>query len=241
MMKNKMKEKEDPCILVGYSTQSKGCLRRLLIITLQASFSNDKRRQTMTTWPQHPNYKMFLPSAIHTPSQQELDLLFGPLYDEFFTTGTSSVNKSSSLTNNSKQQDTRPTTNIQSSTEPTTPTNVNAKENNDNQEEDAQQDEFINHLCTPVREIAESSSPKGYAQEEGIDFEESFALVARLKAVWIFVAYAAHKSFPVYQMDVKTTFPNGPLIEEVYVAQLDRFIDPDHPEKVYHLRKAVYR
>ncbi|GKF57647.1 hypothetical protein Tco_0171184, partial [Tanacetum coccineum] len=85
------------------------------------------------------------------PSQQELYLLFGPLYDEFFTAGTSSVNKSSSLIDNSKQQDTTPTTNIQSSTEPTTQTNVNAEENNDNQAEDSQfqQEEFINPFCTP--------------------------------------------------------------------------------------------
>ncbi|GJX22733.1 retrovirus-related pol polyprotein from transposon TNT 1-94 [Tanacetum coccineum] len=87
------------------------------------------------------------------PSQQELDLLFGPLYDEFFTTGTSSVNKSSSPTDNSKQ-DTPPTTNIQSSTEPTTlTTKFNAEENNDNQEEDTQfqQDEFINPFYTPAK------------------------------------------------------------------------------------------
>ncbi|GJR52266.1 retrovirus-related pol polyprotein from transposon TNT 1-94 [Tanacetum coccineum] len=75
---------------------------------------------------------------------------------------------------------------------------------------------------------------------QGIDFEESFALVARLEAVRIFVAYAAHKSFPIYQMDVKTTFLNGPLKEEVYVAQPDRFVDLDHPNKVYRLRKALY-
>ncbi|GJX53932.1 retrovirus-related pol polyprotein from transposon TNT 1-94 [Tanacetum coccineum] len=81
---------------------------------------------------------------------------------------------------------------------------------------------------------------KGYAQEEGINFEESFAPVARLEAVWIFVAYAAHKSFPIYQMDVKTAFLNGPLKEEVYVAQPEGFVDPDHPEKVYLLRKALY-
>nr|GFC96392.1 retrovirus-related Pol polyprotein from transposon TNT 1-94 [Tanacetum cinerariifolium] len=81
---------------------------------------------------------------------------------------------------------------------------------------------------------------KGYAQEEGIDFEESFAPVARLEAVWIFVAYAAHKSFPIYQMDVKTAFLNGPLKEEVCVAQSDGFVDLDHPEKVYRLRKALY-
>nr|GEY50758.1 copia protein [Tanacetum cinerariifolium] len=72
---------------------------------------------------------------------------------------------------------------------------------------------------------------KGYAQEKGIDFEESFAPVACLEAVWIFVVYAAHKSFPIYQMDVKTAFLNGLLKEEVYVAQPDEFVDPDHPEK----------
>ncbi|GKG25337.1 retrovirus-related pol polyprotein from transposon TNT 1-94, partial [Tanacetum coccineum] len=53
----------------------------------------------------------------------------------------------------------------------------------------------------------------GYAQEKGIDFEETFSLVARLEAVRILIAYAAHKSFPIYQMDVKTTFLNGPLKE----------------------------
>nr|GEZ60825.1 retrovirus-related Pol polyprotein from transposon TNT 1-94 [Tanacetum cinerariifolium] len=81
---------------------------------------------------------------------------------------------------------------------------------------------------------------KGYAQEEGIDFEESFAPVARLEAVQIFIAYAAHKSFLIFQMDLKMAFLNGPLKEEVYVAQQDEFVDPDHPEKVYRLRKTLY-
>nr|GFC23070.1 retrovirus-related Pol polyprotein from transposon TNT 1-94 [Tanacetum cinerariifolium] len=58
-------------------------------------------------------------------------------------------------------------------------------------------------------------------QEEGIDFEESFATVAHLEAVRIFIAYAAYKSFLIYQMDVKSVFLNGPLKEEVYVAQPD--------------------
>ncbi|GKG00184.1 retrovirus-related pol polyprotein from transposon TNT 1-94, partial [Tanacetum coccineum] len=64
--------------------------------------------------------------------------------------------------------------------------------------------------------------------------------VARLEAVWIFVAHAAHKSFPIYQMDVKLAFLNAPLKEEVYVAQPEGSVDPDHPEKVYLLRKALY-
>ncbi|GKG38706.1 retrovirus-related pol polyprotein from transposon TNT 1-94, partial [Tanacetum coccineum] len=72
-----------------------------------------------------------------------------------------------------------------------------------------------------------STKAKGYAQEEGIAFEESFAPVARLEAVRIFVSYAAYKSFPIYHMDVKTAFLNGLLKEEVYVAQPKGFVDPD--------------
>ncbi|GKA99595.1 retrovirus-related pol polyprotein from transposon TNT 1-94 [Tanacetum coccineum] len=78
---------------------------------------------------------------------------------------------------------------------------------------------------------------KGYSQQEGIDFEESFALVARLEAVILFITYVAHKSFPVYQMDVKTAFLNGSMKEEVYKNQPYGFVDPHHPDKVYHLKK----
>nr|GEX67869.1 retrovirus-related Pol polyprotein from transposon TNT 1-94 [Tanacetum cinerariifolium] len=74
-------------------------------------------------------------------------------------------------------------------------------------------DEDQTVICNKVQLVA-----KGYAQEEGIDFEESFVLVARLEAVWIFVAYAAHKSFPIYQMDMKMAFLNGPLMEETKYA-----------------------
>nr|GEV82595.1 retrovirus-related Pol polyprotein from transposon TNT 1-94 [Tanacetum cinerariifolium] len=81
---------------------------------------------------------------------------------------------------------------------------------------------------------------KGYAQKEGVDFEESFELVARLEAVRLFIVYAAHKSFIVYQMDIKTVFLYGPLKEEVYVNKPDGFVDPYHPDKVYRLKKALY-
>ncbi|GJU25116.1 putative ribonuclease H-like domain-containing protein [Tanacetum coccineum] len=70
---------------------------------------------------------------------------------------------------------------------------------------------------------------RGYRQEEGINFEESFAPVARLDAIQIFLAYAAHMNMIVYQMDVKTTFLNGILREEVYVSQPDGFVDQDNP------------
>ncbi|GJR26089.1 retrovirus-related pol polyprotein from transposon TNT 1-94 [Tanacetum coccineum] len=355
-----MKEKGDPCILVGYSTQSKGYhvynkRTRLIVESIHLKFDEIKEMSEMFVAndtsglvPQRqkasdydnsdpvPQLINVSPSAdTTTPSQQELDLLFGPLSDEFFNA------------------------------EPSTPTNVHAEENNDNQADI--QHEFTNPFCTPIQEVVESSScnignsnmhtfnqpqdseyrltkdhpltqvrrnpskpvqtrrrlatdpkmcmftltvgivepktikeamanstwieamqdelyqfdrlqvwelvdkpfgknviklkwlwknkkdedqtiirnkarlvVKGYAQEEGIDFEESFAPVARLEAVRIFVAYAAHRSFPIYQMDIKTKFLNGPLKEEVYVAQPDGFIDPGHPKKVYLLRKSLY-
>nr|GEV12717.1 retrovirus-related Pol polyprotein from transposon TNT 1-94 [Tanacetum cinerariifolium] len=73
-----------------------------------------------------------------------------------------------------------------------------------------------------------------------VDFEESSAPVARLEAVRLFITYVAHKSFTVYQMDVKTAFLYGPLKEEVYANQPDGFVDPYHPDKVYRLKKALY-
>ncbi|GJY48602.1 retrovirus-related pol polyprotein from transposon TNT 1-94 [Tanacetum coccineum] len=113
--------------------------------------------------------------------------------------------------------------NIQTTTEPTiqAPT-VTATENNDQAEihvknAHVDEDEFINIFSTPL-----------------------FASVARLEAVRIFVTYAAYKSFTIYQMDIKTTFLNGPLKEEDYVNQPDGFVDPRHPDKVYRIKKALY-
>ncbi|GJR71911.1 retrovirus-related pol polyprotein from transposon TNT 1-94 [Tanacetum coccineum] len=81
---------------------------------------------------------------------------------------------------------------------------------------------------------------RGYRQEEGIDFEESFALVARLEAIRIFLTFVAHMNMVVYQMDVKTAFLNGNLWEEVYVSKPNGFVDPDNPNHVYKLKKALY-
>ncbi|GKE94994.1 retrovirus-related pol polyprotein from transposon TNT 1-94 [Tanacetum coccineum] len=81
---------------------------------------------------------------------------------------------------------------------------------------------------------------KGYRQEEGIDFEESFEPVARIEAIIIFLAYAAYKNMVVFQMDVKTTFLNRILKEEVYVSQLEGFVNGDHPNHIFRLKKALY-
>nr|GEW09877.1 retrovirus-related Pol polyprotein from transposon TNT 1-94 [Tanacetum cinerariifolium] len=118
-------------------------------------------------------------------------------------------------------------------------------------------DLFVNPFATPSTESVVSSTQyhdeenmvirnkthlvvRGYRQEDGIDFQESFAPVAQMEAIRIFLAYAAHKGFTVYQIDVKTAFLHGSLKEDVYVCQPKGFIDADHPSHVYKLKKALY-
>ncbi|GKE56591.1 retrovirus-related pol polyprotein from transposon TNT 1-94 [Tanacetum coccineum] len=95
--------------------------------------------------------------------------------------------------------------------------------------------QYGDFLKSKVRLVA-----KGYRQEECIDFEESFAPVARIEAIRFFIANAASKNMTIYQMDVKTTFLNGGIKEEVYVSQSEGFVDPDHPTHVYRLKMALY-
>nr|GEY63696.1 hypothetical protein [Tanacetum cinerariifolium] len=292
---DKMKEKGDQCILVGYSTQSKGYRvynkrTRMIVESIHIRFDEIKEvpetsvaNNTSGLVPQRqkasdynnpdlvpPRQDVSSLADAEVPLQHELDLLFGPLYDEFFNACSNS------------------STNNQSTSAPSTHTNVHAEENKNDQAEEVEQiqdDEFTNPFCAPAQEEAESSShnisnsnvptfnqpivseyrwmkdhqleqkdedqtmirnkarlvEKGYAQEEGIDFKESFAPVARFEAVRIFIAYAAHKSFLIFQMDVKTAFLNGPLKEEVYVAQPDGFVDPDHPKKAKYTLEILYK
>ncbi|GJZ58631.1 putative ribonuclease H-like domain-containing protein [Tanacetum coccineum] len=81
---------------------------------------------------------------------------------------------------------------------------------------------------------------QGYTQEEGIDYDEVFALVARMEAIRLFLAYASFMGFIVYQMDVKSAFLYGIIEEEVYVCQPPSFEDPQFPDKVYKVEKALY-
>nr|GEW78681.1 hypothetical protein [Tanacetum cinerariifolium] len=233
----------------------------------------------------------------HVPSQQELDILFGPLYDEFFNAG-------------SNPQDKQPTMNIQSTSAPSTPTNVRAQENNNNQaeEEHLPDDQFTNPFCAPALEVAESSSynignlnvptfnqpevseyrwTKDHPLEqvhgnlsrpvqtrrqlatdpemcmfaltvstaEPKDIKEAMADSARIEAMQeelhqfdrlqdedqtvihnkarlVAKGYAQEEG-----IDFKESFSPA---EKVYVAQQDGFVDPDHPKKVYQLTKALY-
>ncbi|GJR12894.1 ribonuclease H-like domain-containing protein [Tanacetum coccineum] len=81
---------------------------------------------------------------------------------------------------------------------------------------------------------------QGFRQEEGIDYDEVFAPVARIEAIRLFLAFASYMGFTVYQMDVKSAFLYGTIEEEVYVHQPPGFIDPAHPNKVYKVIKALY-
>nr|GEW30222.1 hypothetical protein [Tanacetum cinerariifolium] len=291
---DKIKEKRDLCVLVGYSNQSKGYRvynkrTRMILESIHIHFDEFKgvsktsvandtsglvpQRQKASNYDNSdpvPQLHNFSSSAdAHVPSQQELDLLFGPLYDEFFNASSNPPNKQTTM-------------NIQPTSAPSTPIYVHTEENNDDQAEEDHlpDDEFTNPFYTLAPEVAESSShnieqvhgnpsnpvqtrrqlatdpemymfaltvstaesknikeamddsawieemqdedqtvirnkarlvAKRYAQEEGIDFEESFAPVARLEA------------------------------EEVYDAQPDGFVDPDHPEKAKYTLEILHK
>nr|GEW71495.1 retrovirus-related Pol polyprotein from transposon TNT 1-94 [Tanacetum cinerariifolium] len=96
-------------------------------------------------------------------------------------------------------------------------------------------DKFGRVLRNKARLVAQR-----FRQEEGIEFEESFAPVYRIDVIRIFVANAAYKNTTIFQMDVKTAFLNGELKEKVYVSQPEGFVDQDNPSHVYKLKKALY-
>nr|GEU64939.1 hypothetical protein [Tanacetum cinerariifolium] len=96
------------------------------------------------------------------------------------------------------------------------------------------------NVAEALKDIDWVSAMQGYYQQEGIDYDETFAPVARIEAICLFLAYAAHKDFTVFQMDVKTTFLNVILKEEVYVGQPPGFVSKQYPDHVYALEKAMY-
>ncbi|GJZ92131.1 retrovirus-related pol polyprotein from transposon TNT 1-94 [Tanacetum coccineum] len=145
-----------------------------------------------------------------TSSRQELDILFGLMFDEYFNGDNQVVSRNPATSDKRQQCDTTPST----------PTIVNKL------------DEEETIIRNKARLVA-----KGYKQEEGIDFDEPFAL--RLETIRMFMAYVAHKSFTIYQMDVKTTFLIGLLKEEVYVSQPNGLFDAEHPDKIHQSSKGI--
>ncbi|GJY38163.1 retrovirus-related pol polyprotein from transposon TNT 1-94, partial [Tanacetum coccineum] len=188
-----------------------------------------------------------------------MDNLFGPMYEEYFEKRSSHVSNNSAAQQVHNHEDLPSTSSIivedhevppiiTTSDEQTSPIYMN-KADELSQEDSADFDgnTVFAPYDAPNFEEAESSTtaldPSNmheFHQEEGIDFEELFTHVACLEAVWMFVAFAAHKNITIFQMDVKTTFLNGPLKEEVYVSQPDGFFDPNFSDHVYRLKKALY-
>nr|GEY43291.1 retrovirus-related Pol polyprotein from transposon TNT 1-94 [Tanacetum cinerariifolium] len=188
-------------------------------------------------------------------TSSELDWLFSLMFAELLNGSTQVVSKSSAEStadapNQRQQQHTTPLNN-QATPDPTcqvptlAPTVTSTENINQSEmvEENAQvkNDEFINIFCTPVQDKGETSS-RHVDSSNMHTFYQHYPSehLARLEAVRLFIAYAAHKSFTVYQMDAKTAFLYGLLKEEVYVNQPDGFVDPYHPDKVYRLKKALY-
>nr|GEX12033.1 retrovirus-related Pol polyprotein from transposon TNT 1-94 [Tanacetum cinerariifolium] len=177
----------------------------------------------------------YAPSTITTqqPTEGELDLLFEAMYDDYIGGQPSATARTVLAAQEPQQQGIQ--AHLQSETVADNVSNALFDGNT-----------FVNPFVIPSTSAAESSSSHNvdpsdmHTQEEGIDFKESFAPVARMEAIRIFLAYAAHKSFSVFQMDVKTAFLHGLLKQDVHVCQPEGFINADHPSHVYKLKKALY-
>ncbi|GJV18620.1 retrovirus-related pol polyprotein from transposon TNT 1-94 [Tanacetum coccineum] len=200
------------------------------------------------------------------PTRNDWDHLFQPMLDEYFNPPPSAISPSQvvdtpravdlvdSLVSTLIDQD-APSTSIPSTQEQEQSPIISQVEPKTYKEVmlgpswiDAMQEEIheIERLqvkkdeCGGVLKNKARLVAKGYRQEEGIDFEESFAPIARIEAIRIFIANVVTKNMTIYQIDVKMIFLNGELREEVYVSQPKGFVDPDKPNHVYMLKKALY-
>ncbi|GJV38294.1 retrovirus-related pol polyprotein from transposon TNT 1-94 [Tanacetum coccineum] len=174
--------------------------------------------------PNPPPSAPFVP-----PSRHEWDLMFQPVFDEFFSPPASVA----SLV---------PVEEAPTPVESTgSPSSTTVDQDAPSPFEPKTYKDALTQLCW-IEAMQEELHEFKHLEvwEEGINFEESFALVARLEAVRIFLVFAAHMNMIIYQMDGKTTFLNGILREEVYVRQQNGFVDPDNPNHVYRLKKALY-
>nr|GEU72984.1 integrase, catalytic region, zinc finger, CCHC-type, peptidase aspartic, catalytic [Tanacetum cinerariifolium] len=207
----KMKPKADIGVFIGYSKTSKGFQiynrrTKKIMETIHVKFDEltamDFEHDCLEPELQRLNNINSSAEPMNTPSKEDLDNLFGPMFKEYFR------KKSSDTPINSAIQPTQLHEDLPSTS------SINIKEHEEN---------IV--VQNKTRLVA-----KGYRQEEGIHFKVSFAFVARLEAVRMFIAYVAHKNITIFQMDVKKAFLNGLLKKEVYVSQPEGFIDPKIPK-----------
>nr|GEV51144.1 retrovirus-related Pol polyprotein from transposon TNT 1-94 [Tanacetum cinerariifolium] len=240
---------------IGNVTISKGSYNRRLILGSSLAMHQQRKLSGFTTDVQDELLKPSIsglvqkPSSSTTyvpPSRNDWDLLFQPMFDEL-------LNPSPSVDPQALEviapiTDVIPPVHAESTGTPSlttvdqdAPSPMEPKTYKDALTQSCWI-EAIQEVLNEFKRLENKARlvARGYRQEEGIDFEESFASVARLEAIRIFLVYAIHKNMVVYQMDVKTAFLNGNLREEVYVSQPDGFVDQDNPNHVYKLKKALY-
>ncbi|GJS50447.1 retrovirus-related pol polyprotein from transposon TNT 1-94, partial [Tanacetum coccineum] len=176
------------------------------------------------------------------PPRDDWDHLFQPMFDEYFTPPSIAVSpvQEAAAPRTMVLADSPVSTSINQDAPSTKPKNFKQAMTEPSWI-DAMQEEIHEFQRLDVWELNKARLVAlGFRQEEGIDFKESFALVARIEVIHIFVANVAHENMKIYQMDVKTDLLNGELKEEVYVSQLEGFVDQDNPSHVYKLKKALY-
>nr|GEU32981.1 retrovirus-related Pol polyprotein from transposon TNT 1-94 [Tanacetum cinerariifolium] len=180
-----------------------------------------------------PVYQRFInddssTGSMNISSKEDLDNLFGPMYEEYFEKRSSdtSINFAAQQVHN--HEDSPLTSSIVEEQEahPIVTT--------------SEEQTSLNPLNEADETNQEDSADFDGNTEECINFEKSFAPVARLESVWMFVAFAAHKSITIIHIDVKTAFLNDLLKEKVYVSQPNGFVNLDFPDHVYRLKKALY-
>nr|GFA14852.1 hypothetical protein [Tanacetum cinerariifolium] len=186
--------------------------------------------------------------TMNTPSKEDLDNLCGPMLEEYFRKKSSDtpINFTAQPTQLHEDSPSTSSINIEEHEAPLIDTTYDEQTSPISlpEADELHQEDFANfdgnnlfHITLQVMKQLKNIvvrnktrlMAKGYTQEEGINFEESFALVARLEAVWIFIAYATHENITIFQMDVKTAFLNGPLKEKVYKHGLDKCVSMSTP------------
>ncbi|GJQ94265.1 retrovirus-related pol polyprotein from transposon TNT 1-94 [Tanacetum coccineum] len=260
----KLKAKADIGFFVGYAPNRKGYRiynkqTRQIMETIHITFDELTEHMAPVHSGLGPALNLLTPGPISfglvpnttpvapyvPPTSNELEILFQLIFDEYFHPTPSDRLEPHVLAAQVPVNQSGPSVSL--SLDQDAPSGSHSPSSSDHQSSLVHQDVVADHsfevkldeygdvLKNKARVVA-----KGFNQEEGLDFEESFALVSRLEAIRIFLANAASKNMTVYQIGVKTAILNGELKEEVYVSQPEGFIDPDHPQHFYRLKKALY-
>nr|GEZ38355.1 retrovirus-related Pol polyprotein from transposon TNT 1-94 [Tanacetum cinerariifolium] len=222
----KMKPKVDIGVFIGYSKTSRGFRiynrrTKKIMETIHVKFDEltamASEHDCLEPELQRFNKINLSAKPMNNPSKEDLDNLFSPMFKEYFGRKADELHQEDSA-------------DFDGNSQPEGKNIIALKW-------------LWKNKCDAENIMVQNKTrlvAKGYKQEEGIDFEESFSLVTRLEPVRMLIAYAAHKISNIFQMDVITTFLNGLLKEEFYVSQPEGFIDPKIPNHVYRLKKAIY-